>query len=196
MKKRKLSVMIPSLALGFSLIAGAASLTSFAAPANNYISSEKAQQIALENAGLSTDSVTFIRTHLDYDDGRAEYEVEFYHGNMEYDYDIDAVNGTILAYDHDAEYYAPAAATPSATPTTYAAPSSAANYITSDAAKQAALAHASVSENDTRRMEIGFDYEHGIAVYELEWNVGWTEYSYEVNASTGDIVTYEVDYDD
>ena len=25
---------------------------------------------------------------------------------------------------------------------------------------------------------------------------GWTEYSYEINASTGEVVSYEMDYDD
>lgn len=190
MNKRKISIMISSLAVGFSLLAGASGLTASAAPVTNYISSDKAQQIALENAGLTADSVTFIRTHLDYDDGRAEYEVEFYQGNMEYDYDIDAVSGTILSYDHDAEYY-----TPASTAVPAAAPSSSA-YITVDAAKQAALSHAGIAEGDTRRMEVGFDYEHGMAVYEIEWKVGWTEYSYEINASTGEVVSYEMDYDD
>ena len=64
------------------------------------------------------------------------------------------------------------------------------------AAKQAALQHAGVSESDTCRMETGFDYEHGMAVYEIEWKVDWTEYSYEINASTGEVVSYEMDYDD
>ncbi len=191
MNKRKISIMISSLAVGFSLLAGASGLTASAAPVTNYISSDKAQQIALENAGLTADSVTFIRTHLDYDDGRAEYEVEFYQGNVEYDYDIDAVSGTILSYDHDAEYYAPASA---AVPAVSSASST--NYITPDAAKQAALSHAGVAEGDTRRMEVDFDYEHGIAVYEIEWKVGWTEYSYEINASTGEVLSYEMDYDD
>ena len=191
MNKRKLSLIVPSLAIGFSLLAGTGGLTTLAAPASNYISSEKAQQIALENAGLTADSVTFIRTHLDYDNGRAEYEVEFYQGNLEYDYDIDALNGTILSYDHDADYYAPASAAAPAVSS-----NSASDYITSDAAKQVALAHAGVSENDTRRMEIGFDYEHGMAVYEIEWTADRTEYSYEINASTGEVMSYETDYDD
>ena len=60
------SVTASALSLGTLLLAGGAVL---AAPSGNYISSEKAQQIALENAGLSADGVTFIRTHLDYDDG-------------------------------------------------------------------------------------------------------------------------------
>lgn len=95
MTRKKMMMTASALALGTLLFAGGVAL---AAPSGNYIGSEKAQQIALENAGLSADSVTFIRTHLDYDDGRAEYEVEFYQGNVEYDYDIDAVSGTILSY--------------------------------------------------------------------------------------------------
>lgn len=75
MNRKKMMLTASALSLGTLLLAGGAVL---AAPSGNYISSEKAQQIALENAGLSADGVTFIRTHLDYDDGRAEYEVEFY----------------------------------------------------------------------------------------------------------------------
>lgn len=204
MTRKKMMMTASALALGTLLFAGGVAL---AAPSGNYIGSEKAQQIALENAGLSADSVTFIRTHLDYDDGRAEYEVEFYQGNVEYDYDIDAVSGTILSYDHDAEYYdvehhAPGTGSDSGntaggvSPNTGTASAAGTEYITAEAAKQAALKHAGVAESDTRRMETGFDYEHGMAVYEIEWKVGWTEYSYEINASTGEIVSYEVDYDD
>ena len=200
MNRKKMMLTASALSLGTLLLAGGAVL---AAPSGNYISSEKAQQIALENAGLSADGVTFIRTHLDYDDGRAEYEVEFYQGNMEYDYDIDAVNGTILSYDFDAEYHAPGTGSASgngngsvSANTTAASSSAGTEYITSETAKQAALKHAGVSEGDARRMETGFDYEHGTAVYEIEWKVGRTEYSYEINASTGEVVTFEADYDD
>ncbi len=71
-----------------------------------------------------------------------------------------------------------------------------ADYITQEAAKQAALTHAGVLESDARGMETGFGYEHGIAVYELEWRVGRTEYSYEIDAVTGEVVRYETEYDD
>ena len=202
--RKKMMMAASALSLGALLLAGSAVL---AAPSGNYIGSEKAQQIALENAGLSSDSVTFIRTKLDYDDGRAEYEVEFFQGNVEYDYDIDAVSGTILSWDHDAEYYdvehhGPGAgsgsgnAAGSVSANTEAASAAGTEYLTMEAAKQAALQHAGVSESDTRRMEIDFDYEHGMAVYEIEWKAGWTEYEYEINASTGEVVSYEVDYKD
>ena len=38
---------------------------------------------------------------LDSDDGRWEYEIEFYAGGYEYEFEIDALNGTILSYDKD-----------------------------------------------------------------------------------------------
>lgn len=191
MKKRNLMITASTLALGFSLLAGGAVL---AAPSSGYIGGESAKQIALKDAELSAENVTFIRTHLDFDDGRAEYEVEFYQGNTEYDYDIDAVNGTILSRDYDAEYYSPAAVSSN---TALAAPaSSGKDSITAETAKQAALSHAGIAEKDTRRMEIDFDYDDGVSVYELEWKVGRTEYSYEVSASTGEIISWEADYDD
>lgn len=199
MNKKKMALTASVLALGALLFAGG---SVFAAPSGNYIGSEKAQQIALENAGLSAGDVTFIRTKLDYDDGRAEYEVEFYQGSMEYDYEIDAVSGAILSYDHDAEYYEPSAGSGSAgaagsvSSNTKAASAAGTEYITAEAAGQAALKHAGIAEGDTRRMEIEFDYEHGYAVYEVEWKVGWTEYSYEINASTGDVMGYEAELDD
>ncbi len=191
MKKRNLMITASTLALGFSLLAGGAVL---AAPASGYIGGESAKQIALKDAGLSAENVTFIRTHLDFDDGRAEYEVEFYQGNTEYDYDIDAVSGTILTRDYDAEYYSPAAVSSNAALAGTA--SSGKDSITAETAKQAALSHAGIAEKDTRRMEIDFDYDDGVSVYELEWKVGRTEYSYEVSASTGEIISWEVDYDD
>ena len=33
------------------------------------------------------------------------YDVEFYSGSKEYDYEIDAASGDILSWDYDAEYY-------------------------------------------------------------------------------------------
>jgi len=35
------------------------------------------------------------------DDGRGLYEIEFYVGNTEYDYEIDAHSGGIIEYDKD-----------------------------------------------------------------------------------------------
>lgn len=65
------------------------------------ITSEQAKEIALNHAGQSASGVYFDKVDLDYDDGIQKYEVEFVSGNMEYDYEIDAITGAILKYDWD-----------------------------------------------------------------------------------------------
>lgn len=66
-----------------------------------YIGAEQAQSIALNHAGLSASQVTVTKAALDRDDGRMVYEIEFRLGQVEYEYEIDAVSGSILEYDVD-----------------------------------------------------------------------------------------------
>ena len=62
------------------------------------LSAEQAQNAALTHAGLTSDQVTGMRSELDRDDGRQLYEVEFYSGATEYDYEIDAYSGEVISY--------------------------------------------------------------------------------------------------
>lgn len=70
---------------------------------NNLIGEEKAKQIALSNAGVSQNDVTGYRIKRDYDDGIVKYEIDFYVGNVEYEYDIDANTGAVLEANKDLE---------------------------------------------------------------------------------------------
>ena len=79
--------------------------TSGSASQSAYIGPEAAKEAALKHAGFSSSDATFVEAEYDYDDGRMVYEVEFYSGNKEYDYEIDAVTGTIVGYDYDIENY-------------------------------------------------------------------------------------------
>ena len=45
---------------------------------------------------MSMQDVTGFRCHLDRDDGRIVYEIEFRQGFTEYDYEVDAQSGNIL----------------------------------------------------------------------------------------------------
>lgn len=156
---------------------------------NNYIGEQAAQDAALAHAGVSAQNVSFVRTKLDWDNGRWQYEVEFYDQGTEYDYSIDAVTGEVLGYDYDAEYY-------TANNNTAAVQTAPGAQISAEDAKAIALAHAGVSAQDAQRMEMGFDNEYGRSVYEFEWHVGWTEYSCDVDANTGEVVGYSSEYDD
>lgn len=64
--------------------------------ARGFIGVDRAKSIALGHAGVSASSVSFSKAKLDDDDGRGVYEIEFYVGNTEYDYEIDAHSGSIL----------------------------------------------------------------------------------------------------
>lgn len=67
----------------------------------SYIGDDSARSIALDHAGISASDVTRLRSELDTDDGQAVYEVEFYKDGREYEYKIDASDGTILKYETD-----------------------------------------------------------------------------------------------
>lgn len=62
------------------------------------IGEEAAKKIALERAGVDEASVTFILTNLDMDDGRLEYDVEFYSDKTEYEISVDAYTGDITEF--------------------------------------------------------------------------------------------------
>ena len=66
-----------------------------------YISKEKAKSIALKNAGVNEADAIALKVELDKDDGIAHYEVEFKSGGYEYDYEINAKTGAIIAKDKE-----------------------------------------------------------------------------------------------
>lgn len=59
------------------------------------ITLEEAKNIALSYAEISEDEISYTKLELEYEDGIAEYEVEFYLGGKEYSLTIDAVSGTV-----------------------------------------------------------------------------------------------------
>ena len=156
---------------------------------SSYISVERAKEIALADAGVKAADAVFLRAQLDWDDGRAEYEVEFYSGNVEYDYDIDAVTGAIRSSDRDLENFR--IPTTGTTQTNQGGTSG--STISSERAKEIALAEV---PSVTIVVKCQLDWDDGRQVYELELRNGRTEYDFEIDAQTGDIVSRDVDYDD
>ena len=158
------------------------------------ITEADAKQIALDHAGISESETDRLRVKLDYDDGVQEYEVTFYVGNREYDYDIDASTGTIRSFDSEIEDDYNIASAPSATRAATSSSSGAA--ITEAEAKQIALDHAGVSESETERMRVKLDYDDGVQEYEVNFYVGNREYDYDINAATGEIRSHDSEIDD
>ena len=151
--------------------------------ASGDIGSEKAKSIALNHAGVTSSTAKFVKVERDRDDGRLLYEVEFYAGNKEYDYEILAADGTILSYDADIEGYR----IPSSTST------SSSGYIGVERAKEIALQHAGLSSSGVNFDKAEFDHDDGRAEYEIEFHHNFREYEYTIDAASGTILEAERD---
>ena len=155
---------------------------------------EKAKEIAMSHAGVSAGSVSFVKAKIDTEDGVKVYDIEFYSGNAEYDYEINSATGAIVSFDQDIENYEiptqPAAPTQAQT----AAPTQAASVISVDKAKQIALSHAGVSGASFKKVKL--DTDDGVKVYEIEFKVGNVEYEYDIDASSGVIISSSSEIDD
>ena len=119
----------------------------------------------------------------DNDDGRAVYEVEFYSGNTEYDYEISAETGEILSYDSDIEGWAAQSAS-----------SASGSAVTLEQAR--ALVAERIPGVSADSVQIEQDREDGRTVYEGEVYYDRTEYEFEIDASTGSFIKWSVDYRD
>ena len=70
--------------------------------AGGTLTQDEALAKALEHAQLKKEQLDFLkRVELDYDHGRKVYEINFYQGGFEYDYDVDAETGAILKFEKD-----------------------------------------------------------------------------------------------
>lgn len=144
------------------------------------IGSDKAKAIALDHAGLKESQTSFLRVNLDRDDGRRVYDVEFYSGSREYDYEIDAATGDIVSFDFDVEGYIAGSTQSDAD-------------IGADKAKSIALDHAGLKSSSVTFLKAKLDYDDGRRVYDVEFYSSSKEYDYEIDAATGDILSYDFD---
>lgn len=67
------------------------------------ITKAEAKTVALRDAGLSEGEASALRARLEFDDGRFQYEVDFYNNGTEYEYLIQAKDGDIIARDVEGE---------------------------------------------------------------------------------------------
>lgn len=141
---------------------------------------------AFEDAGVSQEDVTGLQTKVDWEDGVQVYEIEFRCNGTEYDYEISAADGAILKHEQKTDSRGDRAPTQSAAPQNP-------TFIGDAAAKEAALAHAGVSAGEIREYECELDRDGGLYRYEIKFEVGRTDYEYEIDAVTGMILKAEMD---
>ena len=174
---------------------------------NKKIGVKKAKKKALANAGVAKKNVVYTKAYLDYDDGVAIYDVEFYTNDYEYEYEIDAYSGKVREknIEKNDRVYSPQ--NNNSKPQSNnnqnnnsSSNNSNKNRISVDKAKSIALKHAGYSASKATFKKAKLDYDDGRVVYEIEFYVGNDEYNYEIDAKSGKIIDYDFEknerYDD
>ena len=161
-------------------------------PGDGQISLEKAKGIVLADAGLANGDVTFTKAKLDYEDGIAVYDIEFYTAAYEYEYEVNASTGGIRSKDkeilEDRENEHPEAAEHTGAAEN---PGNAVSEISVDQAKYIAASHAGFPVSDVDFSKVKLEKDDGMVIYEIEFYRNGIEYEYEINAITGEILKYD-----
>lgn len=179
-----------------------------------YIGAEAAKTAALEHAGVAAADASYLRAEYDYEDGIMVYEVDFTAGSYEYTIDVNALTGEIVSqekerddgdgyedylddlYDDDSleDYIEDVLSTDHHSHSEHAHLTD--SHIGHEAAKAAALEHAGVAAADAVNMQCELDEDDGVPVYEIEFDAGSYEYSYEIHAETGAVREREKEWHD
>ena len=160
-----------------------------------YIGESKAKKIALRHAGIETNNIYDYEWDFDSDDGVLVYEIEFKSGGYEYDYEINAVNGSIIKSEK--EYCDTEISSDSQQKTDNKTDKTVGEQLLSPAqAKSIALNHAKLKAADITEYKCETDTDDGSSIYEIEFKSGGYEYDYEINAVNGNIIKSEKEYCD
>lgn len=152
----------------------------------SFISEAEAREIARKDAGVKEKDIADIRVKLEKDDGIWEYEVEFYAGNQEYDYEIHAETGKILNRDMEIEedfYFSKKIDS-----------SDKGERLSKEDVKQLILKKVPGASEQEIRLHL--DYEDGAAVYEGSLVHKGIEYDFELDAKSGVILEWEQERED
>ena len=170
-----------------------------------YIGIDAAKAVALEAAGVAEDDAVFSTAGLDKRNGMDYYAVDFTAGGRSYEYDIDAVTGVVIdsssgggtaetpaAGDDDGTASAPAAASPS--PSAGQTTGGQAAAVTEEQARETALSPAGFTADQVTFVRSKLDRDDGRLMYDVEFYTSdYKEYDYEIDAATGEILSYDYD---
>lgn len=161
---------------------GITAMSAYAAPK---VTEEQAKQAALKHAGLTPEQAQFKAIKYDSEEGggRGEYKLRFYAGNEEFKYEIDAQTGGIMSCSQDmglnAELYA----------------NGGQGFIGERKAIETALARVpGAKQSDVKKLELELDGKRGTAQYEGKIFYDRTDYKFEIDAESGEILSWEIEY--
>ena len=180
MKKR--TTILTALALTGILITGCAAGTTQI----SRIDLDAAKAAAVEAAGLTESDVTFHSAELDRRNGIEYYDIDFVADGKEYDYDIDALTGTVIGSE------SPENTKKASDLKSEDSKSEDSAKISEEEAKKIALAQVpGAKESDIRGFEI--DYDDGRLEYEGSIYFEEMEYEFEIDGYSGAIRSWEAE---
>lgn len=183
MKRNAILTFVVAAALGLALT-GCGQQTTQA----GYIGADAAKAIALDAAGIAEGAATFSSTDLDSRNGTDYYEVDFTANGQSYEYDIDAVTGVVISSSQGD------AGTTNTAGTNTAGTTSGTTAVDEAQAKEIALEHAGLSQDQVTFIQCKLDRDDGRQVYDVEfYTTDYTEYDYEIDAATGEVLSYDYD---
>lgn len=122
-------------------------------------------------------------SEFDHENGILVYEVELEYEGVEHEFIINALDGTVIRHKTDRHK-------------NNGTNASANGFITEETALSKVLERASLNKDDISALRIELDHDDNIWKYEIEFRSGFYEYEADVNADTGEIISYERDIDD
>lgn len=152
---------------------------------SQYIGKDKALNIALAKAGLKKSQISGCEVEFECDDGIITYDIEFYCGSAEYEFEIDATTGNIIEYETDGDGY-------EGSHHKNSADNSGSKYIGRSRAKEIALAKAGLTASQIHDYEIELDDGE----YEIDFKYQNMEYEVDIDAKSGKILKFDKEYDD
>ena len=143
------------------------------------VNEDSALSIALEHAGVTREQLVHSRVKPDRDDGLMIFEVEFITTDgMEYDYDINQADGTILSFNQEAHVpYNPAAGTE--------------GLISEDQARQAVIDR--VPGASAENVAVFLDEDDGRLEYEGHLAYDNMLYEFTIDAYSGAVIEWEAE---
>ena len=157
-----------------------------AAPAD--IGEQAAVQAAIRHSGLPSERVQVVKVEKELENGYQEYSVECLLGSYLFEYKIDGRNGKVkgISFEMPAALKKPV----------NIGELTDGSIMQPEKAVQLALHYAGVDAEKVSKLETEGSYDDGILKYEVEFSVKGVEYSYEINALDGSILSYDIDLDD
>jgi uncharacterized membrane protein YkoI len=171
------------------------------AAVSSYIGVDAAAEAALNHSKVNEKDADFSAVMLEEQYQVMVYEVKFQANDVDYEYMINATTGgveswrkTTNANEGTVAVMSEATASPTASPTPSAEPEKTGTILISESeAKELAMAHANIKESDLSKVDCTLELDGLSLIYDVEMQTKLMKYDYEVDAITGDIVSFEVE---